>query len=167
MARAKRLYWDSCAWLGLLNGEQHRLRALEAIFTNARDGHYEIWTSTYTLVEVNRYSHENGQRKPLDDSNLEKLRAFFLQPFIKLIPVDEQIATSARKLIRETPGLSKRPDAVHLASAIKWSLEDIHTYDGSDLLHLSGLINNKSGHPIKICVPDEESDGPLFAHTAR
>ncbi|OYX67702.1 MAG: hypothetical protein B7Y95_22535 [Rhizobiales bacterium 32-66-11] len=163
MAKAKRVYWDSCAWLGLLNKEGGRKRPLENIYNGGRGGLYELWTSTYSLVEAYRYEHEAGKPKPWSTENLDLIKAFFNQPFIKLLPVDMEIADIARKLVRETPKLSKRPDAVHLASAIRWSLDEMHTYDGSDLLHLSGKFVTKAGTPIKICVPDEASDGPLFA----
>jgi hypothetical protein len=64
----------------------------------------------------------------------------------------------------ETPGLKKRTDAIHLASALKFSVDALHTYDGSDLLHLDGKVPDKKGRKLSICVPDKDSDGPLFAH---
>lgn len=167
MAKLRRVYWDSCAWLGLLNGEPDKRRELEIIYRAAQRGEYEIWTSTYSLVEVNRYSHEFSEAKPLSPENLTKIENFFHQPFIKLVPVDMEIGRHARQLLRETPKLGKKPDAVHLASALRWSVDALHTYDGSDLLHLSGKFRDRSGNPLVICVPDEAPDGPLFATAKR
>ena len=107
MPRAGRVYWDSCAWLGLINGEIDKLRELEIIYDAARRGEYEIWTSTYSMVECNRLRAERNESKPLDSRNIEKIEAFFRQAFIKLVPVDFQIAQRAVQLVRETPGLKK------------------------------------------------------------
>lgn len=137
MPKLRKVYWDSCAWLGLMNCEPNRSRELEIIYNAAKDGLYELWTSTFSLVEANRFKTEDGRAKPLASEELAKIEQFFNQPFIKLIPVDMEIASHARRLCRETSGLSKKQDAIHLASALKWPVEALHTYDGSDLLHLS------------------------------
>jgi predicted nucleic acid-binding protein len=86
----------------------------------------------------------------------------FEQEFIKLVPVDLEVAKLARRLLREQDGLTKRPDAVHLASAIRWSLDTLHTYDGTDLLHLDSKLKTKSGQILRITPPDDPPDGPLF-----
>lgn len=134
------------------------------IYEAARRNDYVIWTSTLSLVEVNRKDDEAGKPKPLDPKALAEITNLMEQPFVKLVPVDLEIAKSAQRLIREVPKLSKRPDAIHLASAIKYSVDALHTYDGSDLLHLDGKVSDKKGRPLTICVPDKDSDGPLFAH---
>lgn len=162
MAKAKRVYWDSCAWLGLLNGEPDKRRELEIVYNAARDGAYELWTSTYSQVEVHRYRSEENTARPWSEANTNKIEQFFLQPFIKLVPVDLEIGRHARQIYRETPGLKKRPDAVHLASALRWPVDAMHTYDRPDLLVLSYKFIGRSGSPLLICKPNEESDGPLF-----
>lgn len=167
MAKLKRFYWDSCAWLGLLNGEDDKKRELEIIYKGAQNGHYELWTSTFSLVEANRYDTEKNRAKPLEPDNLRMIEEFFEQAFIKLIPLDMEIAKSARRLYRETPGLGKKADAVHLASALRWPVNAMHTYDGCDLLHLSGKLVGRSGEALLICTPDEEASGSLFAHAKK
>ena len=162
MAKTKRVYWDSCAWLGLLNGEPDKRRELEIIYNSARDGIYELWTSTYSQVEVYRYKFEENTERPWSEANTKKIEQFFLQPFIRLVPVDLEIGRHARQIYRETPGLKKRPDAVHLASALRWPVDAMHTYDRPDLLVLSYKFVGRSGNPLLICKPNEESDGPLF-----
>jgi predicted nucleic acid-binding protein len=167
VAKLKKVYWDSCAWLGLINGEPNKRRGLEIIYSAAKRGDYEIWTSTISLVEVNRLADEKDKKKPLEIGNAEKLQQMFEQPFVKLATLDLKIGRASRKLFRETVGLSKRFDAVHLATALAWSVDALHTYDRDDLLHVSGKLTDAKGRPLLICYPDEHSDGPLFAHLKR
>lgn len=150
------------AWLGLLNGEPDKKRELEIIYNSARNGQYEIWTSTFTQVEVYRYDVEANTPRPWSDVNTRKIEQFFLQPFVKIVPLDLEIGRHARQIYRETPGLKKRPDAIHLASALRWPVEAMHTYDRPDLLVLSYRFTGRSGRPLLICKPNEDSDGPLF-----
>lgn len=164
MAKIKNVYWDACAWLGLLNGEPKRQRELQIIYEAAKRGDYVIWTSTLSFVEVFRKDDEQAKPKPLDPKSLAEINNLMMQPFVKLIPVDLEIAKTAQLLLRETKGLAKRTDAIHLASAVKHCVDALHTYDHSELLHLDGKIADKKGKMLSICVPDKDSDGPLFAH---
>lgn len=165
-ASPKHLYWDSCAWLGLLNGEPDKQRELAIIYDSAKRGAYEIWTSAVSLVEVFRFADELKETKPLSAEKLQAIESMMEQPFVKLINVDLVIGRRARKIIRETPKLRKNRDAIHLASAIVWNKETLLTYDNDDLLHLNGSLKCDNGRPLAICYPDEESDGPLFAKKA-
>lgn len=163
MAKAVKLYWDSCAWLGLINGEADKRRELEIVYGHAKQGKYQLWTSTLSIVECRRLSSELNQSKPLGEENEKLIGDFFLQPFVMPVPVALDIAESARKIWRSTPGLKKYQDAVHLASALRWDAPVLHTYDHDDLLHLDGKFKCKNGDVLKICYPDETTDGPLFA----
>jgi predicted nucleic acid-binding protein len=80
-------------------------------------------------VEVFRLRSETNLLKPYDTANLDKIEEAFEQDFIKLVPVDAEVAKWARRLRREHPHLSKGPDAIHLASALRWSIETLHTYE--------------------------------------
>lgn len=157
-----KLYWDSCAWLGLINGEPDKRRELEIVYSHAKQGHYEIWTSTLSVVEVRTLKSETHNSKPLSEENLKIIRDVFRQKFIKTIPLAVDIAENARELFRSTPGLRKWQDAVHLASAIRWNVSTFHTYDQADLLHLNGKIKCRNNDPLLIFYPDETTDGPLF-----
>lgn len=157
------IYWDSCAWLGLLNGEVGRKRALESIYGHARKGLIQIWTSTIAIVEVNRLSTEMNVPRPISTGGLSVIDDLLFQPFINPLSLDTIVAKRARKLLRETAGLTKRPDAMHLASASQWNIPIFHTYDGSDLLHLNGKITCLDGRPMEICIPRDPFDGGLFA----
>lgn len=163
MAKPVRIYWDSCAWLGLINGEADKKRELEIVYGSARQGKYELWTSTLSIVEVRRLKSERYDTKPLSEDHRNTLRDLFRQPFVKPIPLAQDIAEDARDLFRRTEGLGKFPDAVHLASALRWNASVLHTYDNQDLLHLSMRFDCRNGEKLPISFPDETTDGPLFA----
>lgn len=162
MTKVVRIYWDSCAWLGFLNGEPDRKREFEIIYGNARQGLCELWTSTLAVVEVRRFDHEKHQAKPLSDEHHAKIRDLFRQPFVKPATLSLEIAESARTLVRETPGLKKFQDAIHLATALRWSVAVLHTYDNDDLTHLTESFSCRNGEKLPICYPNETTYGPLF-----
>lgn len=167
MAKPKRLYWDSCAWIGLLNGEPDKKRELEIVYGAARKGRFELWTSTISLVECRRLESERNQPKPLDQENDKRIADLFRQPFVKPIPMAVDIAEQSRELLRGTVGLTKMADGVHLASALRWSVHVMHTYDNDDLLHLSEKFRCKDGTLLVIEYPDTTTDGPLFGNAKR
>ena len=163
MAKLTKVYWDSCAWIGLINGEPDKKRELEIIFSQAARGYYQLWCSANALVEVNRYSDEEGLPKPLDAVKSKVLDDLFKQPFVKIIPCDLAVGLEARRIVRETPKFRNKFDAVHIASATRFNIELMHTYDRPDLLDLNGLFFCKNGNPLVICYPDETTDGSLFS----
>ena len=73
MAELRKVYWDACVWLGLINGEPNKMRAVEYVYNSARSGTYEIWTSTMSYVEVFRIKAEEGKPKPYDANVLDKI----------------------------------------------------------------------------------------------
>jgi len=114
------------------------------------------------IVEVNRLASEMQMTKPISPESIAKLDGLLFQPFVKLVNLDQIVAKRARKVIRETPGLKKKPDAVHLASAIIWNIPIFHTYDRDDLLHLNGTISCIDGTPMEITAARDPFDGGLF-----
>ncbi len=164
MAKPRKFYWDTCAFIGLLNGEPDKKQELEIVYGWARDGKAEIWTSTLSMIECRRLDGESKIQKPMSEENGKKISDIFRQQFIKSIPVAVDIAETGRHLWRETPGLGKYQGAIHLASALRWSVETMHTYDRDDLLHLSDKFTCRNGNILKICHPDSSTDGELFEH---
>ncbi len=165
MAGAIKLYWDSCAWLGLANDEPGRVIALEDIYEKARAGKFEIWTSTISIVEANRLQGEENKPKPIAPAGISVFDKIFQQPFIKLAAVDFEIAVLARRLIRETPKFGNRHDAIHLASAVRYNIPIFHTYDNAHLLPLDGKIKCDDGTPMTICEPRDPEPGLFDPYT--
>ena len=82
-------------------------------------------------------------------------------------PVDMTIGREAQRIIRETPNLGKPKDSIHLASALRWNVEALVTYDGNDLLHLNQKLQCRDESNLSICTADEITDGELFSHARK
>lgn len=165
MAKAIRIYWDACAWIAYINqekeiplsdgGVENRFAMCSEILRGAEDGKLEIVTSAFTLAEV-------CKSPEVRDSPIDHLPSFFERSYIFLVPVDMAIARRAQNI--QTSGVFnlKPPDAVHLASAQRASVRELHTFDGR-VLDLDGQLAGSDGKQIKICKPSEgTSIGPLF-----
>jgi len=53
--------------------------------------------------------------------------------------------------MREHPECKKPSDAIHLATALALNVDEMHTYDQTDLLDLSERVMRADGIPLKIC----------------
>ena len=67
--------------------------------------------------------------------------------------MDERIGIAARRLMRYHAACKKPSDGVHLATALALNVDEMHTFDGSDLLSLDGKVDRADGKPLKICIP--------------
>jgi predicted nucleic acid-binding protein len=159
MGENRRVYWDACAWLGLLNGEGDKLAALQHVWAKARSGEIEIWTSAFCLAEVFRLKCE-GEWAALAPENDAKIDNLFDQDFVKIVQVDSEIARLAKRLLRTHKKLKKASDAIHLATAVTWEIEQFHTYDRSNLIGL--VIKTANGNDIEICNPSMIDGENLF-----
>ncbi len=62
MPKTKRIYWDACIWIAVINEErsvllkdgstENRFAMCEAVMEQARSGDLEIVVSAFTLAEV-------------------------------------------------------------------------------------------------------------------
>lgn len=147
---ARRVYWDSCAFLGLINNEIDKHSACLEVWNEARAGSTIIYTSFFTWAEVFKAKCE-GKAKPLAEADDKNIEVVLNQPFIEAVVVDEGIGVSARRLMRAHPECKKPSDGIHLASALRLSVDEMHTYDGSDLLILNEKVMCADGRLLKIC----------------
>lgn len=165
MARLIRVYWDACAWIAYVNQEksietaggapENRFAMCSEVLRLAQDKKLEIATSAFTLAEV-------CKNPEVKDSPLDNLASFFEKSYILIVPVDMAIGRRAQAM--QTSGLVnlKPPDAIHLASAQRAAVSELHTFDGK-ILGLDGKIAGADGQPMKMCKPTEGKPlGPLF-----
>lgn len=148
----RRVYWDSCTFLGLINQEPGKVNNCRVVWNEAESGRTAIYTSFFTFTEVYKARCE-GPAKPLSDDQDKQIIQLLKQPWILPAVVDELIARAARTLMRTHAQCKKPSDAIHLATAISLKVDEMHTYDGSDLLVLDGKVLRADLVPLKICTP--------------
>ena len=156
MANPRRIYWEACTWIALIQKEkihapngrllEDRYGLCRNVINAAAAGQIEIATSTFTLSEV-------CKNPDVKDTSEDKIAAFFENDYVLLVNLDRAVAERARALLRMGFSKLKPPDACHLASAALANAEEMHTYDDK-LLVLDGRIDKADGTKLKICKPD-------------
>lgn len=152
MAEKKKVYWDTCVWLALINEEAGKAERCRHVLKLARDKEVEIWTSAFTLAEVFKKSCE-GRGVSLPETKDLDFEQYVQQDFFVLAQVDYDAGVRARRLLRAHPILKKPADGVHLATAVINNLDEFHTFDEDNLLPLNGQVNRTDGVVLVICVP--------------
>jgi predicted nucleic acid-binding protein len=156
MANPRRIYWDACVWIALI--QQERIRDAQGALIEDRYGmcrnvisaaerdQIELVTSTLSLAEVCKTA---GLKKQSED----KIALYFENDYILLVNLDRAVGERARSL--QMSGFSglKPQDACHLATAAIANVEERHTFDDR-LLNLDGKIEKSDGTKLKICKPD-------------
>lgn len=174
LPRKPSAYWDACAWIALIQQEHGRFEVLDYFRDKAEAGDIEIWTSAFTLAEVFKRPCGpaiTGQPLPqkglavADDKNFED---YLLKPWVQMVQVDIDVGTLARRLLRRY-NIRKPQDAIHLATALFYNIDELHTFDGEDLLKLDGKIRRRDKMQLRICpptippsTPAPMADLPLF-----
>ena len=126
-------YWDSCAFLALIQNEHGRADACQETLTEAQGGHFIIFTSALTLAET--LWMRSGPK--LGEEKARILNNFFRRSFIRVLNVDRAIAERAQRLVWD--GSVKPKDAIHIATALRYKCELLETFDGP-LIQLSGAL---------------------------
>ncbi len=167
MTEPIKMYWDSCAWLALINAENNRFADLNELYESAKKGKFQIWTSTFTYAEVYRKQCGRPGTQSVGTYNSDSIQKDWLdemlsQDFIKLIQLDKIIALKAKKLLEGNGVISKPPDGIHLASALHYNIDIFVTYDEANLLGLDNLLARRDGKKMQIRLPDKIGQGQLF-----
>jgi len=137
MSQIRRHYWDSSVFCSFLNKEANRVDAVEALLRDAHQGRSEIYTSSFSLVEVIKI--KGGQ--PITEGQEKALIEFFEYPFIKIMNAERGVCERARQFVWRN-GM-KPKDSVHLATAEAVSkivsLDGLFSWDG-DFTGLNGTV---------------------------
>lgn len=144
-----KVYWDACAWIGLINSEPGKIPPLEYFFSLAKRGQLEIWTSAVSYVEV---YHIASETQPYDKDGVDAIKQVIQAPFVKTIPLDMEVGTKARGL-RRSHNL-KIADAIHIASALVKSVSPLHTWDRDDLIALDNSLSCRDLTKLRIVEPE-------------
>lgn len=166
----KRLYWDACAWIAMIQdekiplkggGTEYRGQMCRQVVGAARRGLVELVTSSLSLVEVCKRPEVGAEN---DD---QKLRDYFENPYILLVNLDRQVGDLARRLMLAGYAGLKPLDATHVASAVVGRAGEMHTFDGK-LLAMDGLVKGLDGSPLRICKPEVPAPpAPLLEEAKR
>jgi predicted nucleic acid-binding protein len=148
----RKVYWDSCLWIALVQKEAGRCEILQGIWRDAERGEVKIITSTWAIAECVR-SPKDRKQKPFGEEQESLLDALFLNTFVTVRQVDFQVARLARRLVRTHKQCRKPIDGAQLATALLMNVDEMHTFEEEDLLHLDGKCTRQDGKPLKICKP--------------
>jgi predicted nucleic acid-binding protein len=128
-----RVYWDSNVILSYLNDVPDRVATIEELFRQARAEEIELLTSSISRVEVAFVESERESREL--DADVEETINRLWQPGspIKTVEFYDLIGDGARRLMRRGVsqgwGLLKPKDAIHLATAERMGVSEMHSYD--------------------------------------
>jgi predicted nucleic acid-binding protein len=178
MSEPRKVYWDSSCFICFLNKtEKDRREICEDILANAQNGVLEIWTSTWTIVEVIRPKRHGSAPLPVwaqkaiaaipeSKVELEKLweRYQSSDPAVKLTPkqigqIQGMFAWQflrkinvderiANKAVELARDFGLKPaDSVHAASAILKKVDAIQRWD-RDFNKVAHLIRVEDPEPI-------------------
>ena len=128
-----RFYVDSCVYLAYINAEADKIADIDAMFAEAQRGEARLWTSVVTITEVAFAKVEQDGAIP-DPEVLTRIESLWIPPSpTRLIECYDLIAEDARDLICVALPDGKKPlkpmDAIHLATARRWNLDTVYTYD--------------------------------------
>jgi predicted nucleic acid-binding protein len=156
MATPRRIYWDACTWIALIQKEQIRDAAgvliedryamCRNVIAAAERDQIEIAISTLNYAEVCKLPETRAQGE-------EKLANYFEVDYILPVNLDRAVGERARGLLMMGYSKLKPADACHLASAAIANVEEMHTFDDK-LLALDGRIEKQDGTKLRICKPD-------------
>lgn len=149
MPKQKARYWDAGPFIAWLTNEERDGRAERClpVIRAAESGQLLIVTSTVSAIEVVKLDQKDAVINIGPEAEA-KIAAFFRQPYISMRDYDMRTAEISRGLIWQY-GLSTR-DAMHAATAIRWSMTHMDTFDGG-LLKLDGILGSPT---LRITVPD-------------
>jgi predicted nucleic acid-binding protein len=158
-ASPKRVLWDACTWIALIQQEKNiiadgidRYTRCRTVIDLAAKGKIEIVCSALCLAEV-------CKNKDLRDQDPSHIARFFEHEYLLAIALGREIAETARGLMMAGIPKLKPADACHVASALEVpGVTEMHTFD-DDLIAQSGKLQKRDGASLKICYPD--AGGPV------
>jgi predicted nucleic acid-binding protein len=153
----KRIYWDACAWIALIQREkirdpngvviEDRETMCKSVINAAKRGEVEIVTSTLSLVEVCKSPLVKGEGE-------DQIGAYFENDYVILASLDRFVGERGRELMLGGYAGLKPPDAAHVASAAVTDVDEMHTFDRK-LLDMNGVVDKADRTKLKICKPGE------------
>ena len=145
--RRKRFYWDSCLFLTWLKNEPRgpgETEGIEEVACLVHAGKADLFTSVIAESEVLESKMTPDQK--------ERFQNLFKRRNVVRVDIDVRIASLAgqiRSYYSQRGMKVSTPDSLHLATAIHYGADELHTTD-TDLLRFNG---DAAGHKLTICIP--------------
>lgn len=142
-----RIYWDANVLLSYLNAIPDRLAVIDELLRKSRAKEIELVTSALSLVEV-AFAQAEKDGQQLDPQIERKIDELWAPGSpVKTVEFYDLVAFDARDLIRrgisQGWGSLKPIDAVHVATAQRLEVSELHTY-----CHRIQAWNGQLGFPI-------------------
>lgn len=147
-------YWDTCLFLAWLKDEERKTGEMDGVrevIERSKRRDAKIITSTLTSIEV------LSSKVP---AGMDTLFSGLMKRIIRL-GVDTKVASLAHDLRDHYAILGGKnlstPDAIHLATAILYRVDEFHTFDEKGKNNTLGLIplsGNVAGNRLIICKPE-------------
>lgn len=128
----EKIYWDSDAFLGWIQNEEHKVDKCGGVLDKAERGEILIVTSALSLAEV--LWMRGGPKVPKEKARI--VQNFFRRSYIRVHNVTRKISEEAQILVWDHS--IKPKDAIHIATAMHLNIHVVETFD-------QNLIG-KSGH---------------------
>ena len=156
-------YWDTCLFLAWIKDEERATREMDGvreIIERSKRREVKIVTSVLTSVEVLQ------SRLPVGLENL----FLGLMKRITRLGMDTKVASLAHDIRNYYTMHSAKfggktlstPDAIHLATAVLYRVDEFHTFDGEGSAKSLGLLplsGDVGGHRLVICKPQARNPG--------
>lgn len=155
----RRLYWDSCIFLSWLLEDQpeDQMNSIREYIVQIENRKLGLVTSTLIEMEVLGSTLAEDVKKALERF-LKRSNVHVVSPGPRIMQLGGELRDHYKR--EKDAGRANRmlstPDAIHLATAIQYHVDEFHTFDGgskSKHLGLLGLSGNVAGHRLTICKP--------------
>ncbi len=149
-------YWDTCVFIDWLmsSNSSRSYEEMEGI-----SGVAQLIDKNKAILVASSIVRIEILACTLSEEAQDKLSQLFMRKNFQEIAVDKRIASLAhdiRNFYQQTKQNAiniKTPDAIHLATAIYYQVNQFHTFDGQRKRGLLRLSGNVAGHNLTICKP--------------
>lgn len=160
MAKTPLFYWDACVFIAYLTDEQREQSEINGLIDVAEkinSGEVRLVTSTLTHAEVLNSTLSKDEQEKFD-SIMKRRNVEWADTSVRVWKLTHDIRDFYKqKQAQDNLKTLTTTDAVHLATAILYKVNELHTFDEKDnkkrraLIPLSGMVANK--YPIVIKKP--------------
>jgi len=149
MQQIPKYYWDSGLFIAWFKDEKRKpgeMQGLAEVVSMIDKKEAILVTSVITRTEV--------LESTLSDENKGMFDKLFKRTNCKQVDVTapiSELAHDIREFCKNSTGKNLgTPDSQHLATAIVYKCDELHTFDEDDMTPLNG---NVAGHNLVICMP--------------